>query len=316
MADNIVLSGQQAAALENDHLLYVCNDERFVVGYQLHIKHETNGKSYDVEVKQIYEVNAANHQSFNFDSDLKQNLFRRTIAIHRYQNITIVEFEILKTYYAFSKCKNYTLARKSLTKVPILDMEYKNIYYFNLRNNLLKELPNTLVINLINIVKIDLSHNNLVNLPNFKNSHSLQYINISHNRLTKFPAHLPLFLKELNLSHNFITFFPIDKFYPCLKTLNLSSNLFPNLEDAHDKLPVIERLYVDKNPLKALPYWLGNLTSLREFNLDVNGHFWWLNPKRKIDLSKLKKLEVVNTNRYVAKFDSANHPCLKINNFY
>ena len=101
---------------------------------------------------------------------------------------------------------------------------------------------------------------------------SLQHLDLSLNRLDKFPL-LPrgLALKDVNLAINKIPAIPPDSLAGLcgLSSLQLSENSLSSLPDAIASLSQLQKLDCSNNNLTRVPYHMGHM-SLLQLNLQGN----------------------------------------------
>lgn len=146
----------------------------------------------------------------------------------------------------------------------------------NLKNNKLNEdLFEPLFNTFANLVKLDISHNNISNLPLIK-SNLLEHFNISNNQLTE--LNLPNILSSLpqlrilNANHNSITQLYEDnlKFVSCLQDLQLTNNKIQklNLTNLLNCSQKLTNLDLSHNPLSEVYSKYINLRSIEKAPLD------------------------------------------------
>ncbi|KAI3386137.1 hypothetical protein SNEBB_003046 [Seison nebaliae] len=191
-----------------------------------------------------------------------------------------------------------TMTTNKLTK-ELQTKFYGNLMNIDLSNNRLESIGNNCFDNCAQVISsINFSENRLVRwtFMEFKNlkilnlSHNhltdicddwselleLQEVNLSYNRLTKFPKRLPDKLMELNLTSNRITqigpsisgsFHPI----PSLKVLDLRSNIIKSIHfERILEWPSVERIFLADNDFRSLPFEFLLLKNLKSFRLDNN----------------------------------------------
>jgi internalin A len=167
-----------------------------------------------------------------------------------------------------------------------------------LAGNNLKVLPNTFPIHL---QIIDLSFNNLKELPSSFNQPKLEILDLRSNRFSSIPQQIYKHhnIQQLYLNCNFIS--QIDsrmRGMLNLSKLDLSYNELTCI--SYDNFPIcLEYLDLTHNMLETIPRYIGNLTNLKSLLLNFNKlHSLPI-------LSNLKKLEVLeisnNNLRFITK---------------
>uniref|UniRef100_A0A1Y1MDJ9 Gelsolin-like domain-containing protein n=1 Tax=Photinus pyralis TaxID=7054 RepID=A0A1Y1MDJ9_PHOPY len=192
------------------------------------------------------------------------------------------------------------LSHNNLKEVPEgLDWA-KSLLVLNLSHNHLSSIPNTLFINLSDLLFLDLSHNNLETLPpqtrrlanlqtlilndnplgqyqlrqlpSLINIENLQLRNTQRN-LTNFPTNVEALvnLTEVDLSQNSLPKIP-DSLYALanLKRLNCSENEITELSAALELWQKLETLNLSYNKLKSLPSSVCKLSNLRRLYVNAN----------------------------------------------
>ncbi|CAL7951113.1 unnamed protein product [Xylocopa violacea] len=130
-------------------------------------------------------------------------------------------------------------------------------------------------INLRSLQSLDLSNNLFSQLMEntFDGVPYLKDLNLSHNRLEKFPDLSNLMsLRKLSLSYNDINAITYIYASPSLKTLNLRGNSITSIDEtAFSKCVNLEELDLSENELRSLPQdWSIRMLSLRTVNLSSN----------------------------------------------
>lgn len=124
-----------------------------------------------------------------------------------------------------------------------------------------------------NVVSIGLMGRNLKSVPeSISNLTSLRVLELSGNQLTDLPNSIGnLNIETLILSSNQFTTFPkIIKYLVSLKLLDLNYNKIFNLPDSISNLKFLKFLYLSGNSLMSLPKLIGKLVSLIDLDLSLN----------------------------------------------
>ncbi|MBU2996320.1 leucine-rich repeat domain-containing protein [Cellulophaga baltica] len=121
-------------------------------------------------------------------------------------------------------------------------------YVLNLSNQSLREVPRS-ILNNLHLRELDLSKNELTELPSF---------------ITELK-----FLQVLNLKNNSFKIAPeLIAEFRYLKTLIVSKNEIELLPKSYSNLTNIETLKISSNPLIELPQWLDKLPALKTLNIN------------------------------------------------
>ncbi|KAJ8425723.1 hypothetical protein Cgig2_026596 [Carnegiea gigantea] len=166
------------------------------------------------------------------------------------------------------------LSSMSLDSLPNPPITLGAICKLDLSNNNLENIPESLTARLLNVVVLDVHSNQLTSLPNSIGCLSkLKILNVSGNLLSSLPKTIEncRSLEELNANFNKLSLLPDTVGFELLN---------------------LKRLSVNSNKLVFLPYWLSHATTLR--TLDVR-----LNCLRCLpdDLENLVNLEVLNVSQ-------------------
>jgi Leucine-rich repeat (LRR) protein len=159
---------------------------------------------------------------------------------------------------------------ESIPKIPI------SLKYFYASTNYIINFNN--LESAINLLGVDISKNNICELPNLANCRYLQYFNCSKNKIKGELKKLPDNIKELNINSNHFNI--INELPSNLIILNLEMNqikilnLPKNLKELNCSHNPIEYLHIPNK----LRYLNCEFTNLKEIPLNIN---------------KLKKLECI-----------------------
>jgi hypothetical protein len=140
----------------------------------------------------------------------------------------------------------------SFNKIRNLPPEFKDLVYIenlNLSFNRLGHIPGYLL-KMNFLINLDLSHNQLTRFENNIRLHSIQKINISHNKLTELS-------KEIGSMRK-------------LQILDASNNLLLTVPKGLTNLTNLEELNLKNNQLTELPLLLFKLKKLKVLNLQNN----------------------------------------------
>ena len=138
------------------------------------------------------------------------------------------------------------------------------------------------------VVKIDLQHNDLKTIPKcLLELPCLTWLNLSHNHLVEIPdtSKWSQHLIELNLGHNRLASLPPScAVAQSLCSLNLGQNVFQQVPLCICSLTTLHSLNLSDNPdIKTLPAEMGQLTSLAHLNLSGLKHL--RDPPQKVQKS-------------------------------
>ncbi|XP_025833718.1 protein flightless-1 [Agrilus planipennis] len=192
------------------------------------------------------------------------------------------------------------LSHNNLKEVPEGLEKAKSLLVLNLSNNQIDSIPNSLFINLTDLLFLDLSNNNLETLPpQTRRVANLQTLILNNNpleqyqlrqlpslvnletlhlrntqrSLNNFPTNLEglVNLADVDLSQNMLPKVP-DALYslPSLKRLNLSENEITELSTAIELWQKLQTLNLSHNKLKSLPASLCKITTLRRLYVNDN----------------------------------------------
>uniref|UniRef100_A0A7E4V7N8 LRRCT domain-containing protein n=1 Tax=Panagrellus redivivus TaxID=6233 RepID=A0A7E4V7N8_PANRE len=153
----------------------------------------------------------------------------------------------------------------------VFDKVGTRLKHLVLNNNIIRTIDPLLLKETVNLEVLDLSHNNLVALPNatFYALKRMQRLNLQNNQLTTIPDGVFSQMKELHtldLSNNKITNITKDSFrgLESLEVLRLSGNTLTNIHpEAFTPLKSLKKLVLSKNRLnKVTIHGLPNLETI------------------------------------------------------
>ncbi|MDB4293452.1 hypothetical protein N9954_08605 [Maribacter sp.] len=227
----------------------------------------------------------------------------------------LVSFDLLG-----NKLKTLPAAFGNLNKLEILNLEgnefdqlpaaigeLESLQVLNLENNLLEQLPNEIT-NLSNLRELYLNlsggffgQGGLLSLPDdIGNLQSLEYLDLSDNRLENLPATFGNLtsLKTLILTNNAIAVLDANQVdiggLTALEELNVANNGIEVLPDVITNLTQLKTLTLSKNELDDLPANMGNLANLMSLSVDENllpsispsSTMWQLNKLETLNLAQ------------------------------
>ncbi len=144
-----------------------------------------------------------------------------------------------------------------------------------MKDNKIRKISHQEFSNLSKLKKLDISYNNISNLPLLKTVDSdLLFFNLSGNTFTMFPSAIASLtkLKYLNLSNNQIKSFDDDDFNNLIEIeyLDLSNNSITYLPSSIGKLIHLKTLILSGNDISYLPKEFENLLNLEVLELSGN----------------------------------------------
>ncbi|CAA0818749.1 Plant intracellular Ras-group-related LRR protein 6 [Striga hermonthica] len=167
------------------------------------------------------------------------------------------------------------LSGMSLDVLPNPPLNLAAISRLDLSNNNLQNIPESSTARLLNVVVLDVHSNQLKSLPNSIGCLSkLKVLNVSGNFLQSLPRTIEncRSLEELNANFNQLTNLPATIGFELvnLKKLSVNSNKLPFLPDSISHLTNLRTLDARLNSLRALPDDLENLINLQTLNVSQN----------------------------------------------
>ncbi|GER41798.1 leucine rich repeat protein [Striga asiatica] len=171
--------------------------------------------------------------------------------------------------------KNVDLSGMSLNVLPNPPLNLAAIARLDLSNNNLQNIPESLTARLLNVIVLDVHSNQLKSLPNSIGCLSkLKILNVSGNFLQSLPRTIEncRSLEELNANFNQLSHLPATIGFELvnLKKLSINSNKLPYLPDSISHLTNLRTLDARLNSLRALPDDLENLINLQTLNVSQN----------------------------------------------
>ncbi|XP_022868203.1 plant intracellular Ras-group-related LRR protein 6-like [Olea europaea var. sylvestris] len=167
------------------------------------------------------------------------------------------------------------LSGMSLEALPNPLLNLGTICKFDLSNNNLQIIPESLIARLLNVVVFDVHSNQLKTLPNSIGCLSkLKVLNVSGNLLQSLPRTIEncRSLEELNANFNQLTQLPDTIGFELLnlKKLHVNSNKLVFLPSSTSHLTNLQILDARLNCLRSLPEDLENLINLQVLNISQN----------------------------------------------
>jgi len=141
-----------------------------------------------------------------------------------------------------------------------------------------------------------LDHNSFDNINDIVFLTGLRNLNISMNKIVDLPKDMGklALLRKLDISYNKVTslrnLVPFSEFRELVE-FNCSGTDLAEINGDIGNLPVLEKLFLNKNNLKILPTEIGNISKLIELNLDDN-KLVELPP----EIGKLQSLQILHFN--------------------
>ncbi|KAF7636898.1 hypothetical protein Mgra_00003638 [Meloidogyne graminicola] len=158
------------------------------------------------------------------------------------------------------------------------NLEYaKCAIVLNLRGNNIQNIPNQIFSNLIDLIYLDLSNNNLDTLPpQLRRLTNLQVLKLSNNPLTNFqfkqaPGSNKLRVIELRNTHRTLQNLTLSfEDIPTLQELNLAMNELTKIPETLISLKNLRKLDLSFNKLTKLEFTEGTFPNLETFNISGN----------------------------------------------
>ncbi len=201
------------------------------------------------------------------------------------------------------KLRSLVLKTNNFLTIPESVLELTKLRYVNLSFNPGMKWDEVLARIPVQVTEIDLSGNNLVDLPlqvcKFTN---LKKLHLQGNYLKSLPASFVELteLTNLNLNNNRVmnwkTAFESILKLKKLSILKISNNELTELPTKIGTLTELTELYADGNQLKSLPESIGSLTNLVTLNIStsITGQTRNQIEKFPLSFSKLVNIEVLN----------------------
>ncbi|KAG4949354.1 plant intracellular Ras-group-related LRR protein 6 isoform X1 [Glycine max] len=167
------------------------------------------------------------------------------------------------------------LSGMSLEFLPKPSLDLATICKLDLSNNNLQEIPESLTARLLNVEVLDVRSNQLNSLPNSIGCLSkLKVLNVSGNFIESLPKTIEncRALEELNANFNKLSKLPDTIGFELinLKKLSVNSNKLVFLPSSTSHLTALKVLDARLNCLRALPEDLENLINLETLNVSQN----------------------------------------------
>lgn len=167
------------------------------------------------------------------------------------------------------------LSGMALDSLPNPTLNLATICKLDLSNNNLQNIPESLTARLLNVVVLDVHSNQLKSLPNSMGCLSkIKVLNVSGNFLQSLPKTLEncRCLEELNCNFNKLSKLPENIGYELvnLKKLSINSNKLVFLPQSVAHLTSLRVLDARLNCLRSLPQDLENLINLQVLNVSQN----------------------------------------------
>ncbi|CAD5122324.1 DgyrCDS10765 [Dimorphilus gyrociliatus] len=190
-------------------------------------------------------------------------------------------------------------SKSFMALVPSLKPYISNISYINASGNKIGKIPVEMFRNLPLLKELDLSNNEIEELPNSWTCHrSLESINLSNNRIESINySQVCMSLTELLVASNKIKLWPqqIAKIFPMLKILDLSMNHIQLLPNKCIDLRLLTNLSISNNHLKIIPeYFLRHFLSIETLKLCNNLIEYLPSSETAHKLLKLTHLKLAN----------------------
>ncbi|KAK7411960.1 hypothetical protein VNO78_03405 [Psophocarpus tetragonolobus] len=167
------------------------------------------------------------------------------------------------------------LSGMSLDFLPKPSLDLATICKLDLSNNNLQEIPESLTARLLNVIVLDVRSNQLKSLPNSIGCLSkLKVLNVSANFIQSLPKTIEncRALEEVNANFNKLSMLPDTIGFELinLKKLSVNSNKLMYLPSSTSHLTALKVLDARLNCLRALPEDLENLINLETLNVSQN----------------------------------------------
>jgi len=199
----------------------------------------------------------------------------------------------------WSNLRECNVRSNELTTLPDAIYNWTKLETLFAANNKLKSLPLDFGNNMTSLKKLELTGNELEDLPENMLSHcaaTMVYLNLASNRLTTLPTKLfttHSTLRELQLYRNRLTDLPPSiKNLAHLTRLSVSNNKLKTFPEELGDCASLRELYANYNAtLSELPFSMGRLTRLEELALRGNPKLKFL-PSSMTRCEELKHLDL------------------------
>ena len=184
----------------------------------------------------------------------------------------------------FPRVSKLLLVNNRIKEIPETNTSFRSLVELNISRNCLTQVSEKFFKQCVSLVKVDLSRNQLMTLPNYTPNtlSKLHTIKLAHNKLKeRRPFYIPkilLFIPTLqfvDLTDNKITQLPEPQLWSSrvLRELIVSKNLIRDMnlnKDVSLCWPKISRLNLSYNNLEELPSEIGHLTTLCSLDVSHN----------------------------------------------
>jgi leucine-rich repeat kinase 2 len=204
------------------------------------------------------------------------------LEVLRLNNNKLLEYPAGLTNVNFPNLTKVFLDSNQISGLPLKHLKLEELRTLSMSKNALEHIPRDFLSSLKGVRVLNLSKNTIVELPSEAAGYlaELEELKVSWNRLGKnegefyaFVTQLPK-LRRLDATNNELTTLapPWQWLSRGLKELFLSNNLIDKIDLANGSMhwPVIERLHLGHNKLKAIPKEVGFLRSLCTLDISNN----------------------------------------------
>jgi len=179
--------------------------------------------------------------------------------------------------FSMKNTKSLNLSKKNLIELPEEAVENAlevKVQAIDLSKNQLAVFPENLNRLIPQLYEINISSNKISQMPSFIAGELIQFLDFSNNKLSSLPPEMSgmKHLREIILSVNQFEAIP-DCLYACAKveTILIANNKIASIEvDKLAQLPNLAILDLQNNAIQSVPPQLGNLTQLRQVQLEGN----------------------------------------------
>ncbi|MBI1226243.1 MAG: hypothetical protein GC192_13500 [Bacteroidetes bacterium] len=164
--------------------------------------------------------------------------------------------------------------------------------FSSLHNLLLWSEPTVDPVNAEPTSSLDISGQNLTEIPSEVFSSDAEVITLDSNLLNELPATIGQWssCRQLYVRHNWLMVFPESASkMPSLELMDLTRNQIDHLPASVGKLESMKKLVLDLNFLNSLPAEIGQMKSLKELSVR-----WNALTKLPVPIAQLENLEVLN----------------------
>ena len=169
------------------------------------------------------------------------------------------------------------LCKKELVELPsevVVNAVEAKVQAVDLSKNQLAEFPPALEQLMPQLHELNVSSNKLTKVPSFIAGGLIQFLDLSNNKLSELPMEVAgmQHLREIILSVNQFPAIP-DCIFSCskLETILIANNQVATIEvEQLARLPKLAILDLQNNAIQTVPPQLGNVTQLRQVQLEGN----------------------------------------------